>query len=285
MAFGQNFKAPRWAVSSQLQKKEVGKLIRGWWSGCVYAVYANDLDIPQPSPRFASDRPADWLQHKCETRVSTQPTFAQSSPQTNYLLPPLPSHPLRLPPLPSLLLYTNDLFFFPAISAFCVGPSRGLVAVCEITTTEPTYAQVSLYDLHSTKGLLSCGNSTEALGGLNLRRSGYTSVAVDTVGEKVALLTPLYEDPKNVFSPRTGSIIQVALRGGNNQLALAAQYKVGTIALAAQYKVGTISSRWRRSTRWGGHQHPARVGGAVQGRNNQLALAAQYEVGRASTSR
>lgn len=97
--------------------------------------------------------------------------------------------------------------FLTAITAFAVSADRSMVVSCEITSRDPYFGQVSVYDLHSKSGIFHCGASTEGIGGHNVKRSGYTSCAIDTSHRRVALLTPHWEDPKSSFSERLGTHI------------------------------------------------------------------------------
>ncbi|CAD7975644.1 unnamed protein product [Amoebophrya sp. A25] len=64
-----------------------------------------------------------------------------------------------------------------AITSFCVSPDRTLVLSCETTTAgSSSGGQVSVYNLAANNSFTP--TSTTNLG-LNVRRSGYTAVAVD----------------------------------------------------------------------------------------------------------
>lgn len=62
-------------------------------------------------------------------------------------------------------------------------------------------------DLTNRAGLNYCGRVTEAF--VNVKRTGYTAVAIDTRNRRLALLAPQFEDPKSSSSARTGTMIQL----------------------------------------------------------------------------
>ncbi|CAD7953080.1 unnamed protein product [Amoebophrya sp. A120] len=102
-----------------------------------------------------------------------------------------------------------------AITSFAVSLDKTFIVSCETTTSTSSSSstsansnggQVTIYNLTSNNSFQ--GTTTDNLG-LNVKRSGYTSCAIDANHTRVALLTPQYEDPTTFFSARTGTILQL----------------------------------------------------------------------------